>query len=153
MPTPTPELQQTIVAYIRAGGMPHVAAEAAGLPRAMFEAWLRRGRRPAAPAELRAFADAVRQARAQARLGAEIAVFKGRPLDWLRSGPGKETPTNPGWTSNVKPGTGADERGNPLLDPELRRLFAHLLDLLEPYPDVRAGVAAACAAPIRDKTD
>ena len=41
----TPALQEKIVAYIRAGGFPHVAAEAAGLPRRVFERWLERGQR------------------------------------------------------------------------------------------------------------
>ena len=45
-PTPlTPELQGRIVAFVRAGGYPHVAAEAAGVPRHVFERWLKRGGR------------------------------------------------------------------------------------------------------------
>src|SRR5438105_11864897 len=99
----TPAIQQAIVAYTRAGGFPHVAAEAAGVPRAVFARWLRRGEGRRAKARYRAFADAVRQAAAQARLGAEVSVRNDKPLDWLRSGPGRETADVPGWTANARP--------------------------------------------------
>ena len=61
-PRLTPAVQQTITAYIRAGGYPHVAAEAAGVPRDVFDDWLRRGEegRPSRPH--RRFARQVRQA-------------------------------------------------------------------------------------------
>ncbi len=58
----TPALQEQIVAYIRAGGFPHVAAEAAGLPRRVFKRWLERGQRSDAPPDYRAFALAVMEA-------------------------------------------------------------------------------------------
>src|SRR6516164_9462118 len=96
-PRPTPDLEQVVAAYIRAGGFPHVAAEAAGVPRAVFEGWLRRAQAARPGAAYRRFADAVRLAQAQARLGAEIAALKDKPLDWLKAGPGKERPDAPGW--------------------------------------------------------
>jgi hypothetical protein len=144
-PRPTPALQQTIAAYIRAGGFPHVAAEAAGVPRALFARWLRRGQRPKAAEDYRAFYQAILQARAQARLRAELAVFKARPLDWLRCGPGKETGDNPGWTGNVKAGSGSEEMVSPLLQPAVQDLVAQMLVLLGPYPEARAAVAAVFA--------
>ena len=59
----TPELQSAICGYILSGGYPHVAAEAAGLPREVFDAWLRRAhaRRPAT--KYRLFYEAIMQAR------------------------------------------------------------------------------------------
>ncbi len=48
-------------------------------------------------ARYRLFAEAVRQAEAQARLGAEVAALKGKPVDWLKAGPGKETAAKPGY--------------------------------------------------------
>src|SRR5438105_1422557 len=90
----TPAVEQAILAYVRAGGFPHVAAEAAGVPRAVFERWLARGQEPGGPAKYRAFLEAVRQAQAQARLGAEVSARDDKPLDWLRSGPGRETPAS-----------------------------------------------------------
>src|SRR5262245_14793324 len=92
----TEDIAVAIPSYIRAGGYPHIAAEAAGVPREVFDDWLQRGQQKKAPAVYRRFADAVRQARAQARLAAEIAAFKAKPMDWLRSGPGKETADVPG---------------------------------------------------------
>jgi hypothetical protein len=136
----TDALAQAIVAYIRVGGYPHVAAEAAGVPRATFERWRRRGQRRDAPEIYRNFTAAVRQAIAQARLTAELAAMKGRPLDWLRCGPGKETARNPGWTATT--------RAAPRMKPSSAnaspdRLISALLDLLAPYPEARAAVAAA----------
>jgi hypothetical protein len=142
----TPQTQQAIVAYIRAGGFAYVAAEAAGVPRAVFERWLRRGDGRRAPAKYRAFRAAVRQAEAQARLGAEVAILSARPLDWLRSGPGRATTDSPGWTASVRPLPLARASADPAaLQPEEQVLVSTLLHLLEPYPEARAAVAAALA--------
>jgi hypothetical protein len=140
----TAEVQQTITAYIRAGGFPHVAAGAAGIPRSVFERWLRQGRQPDARPRYRHFHEAILQAAAQARIRAEAAVFKNRPLDWLRSGPARETAGNPGWTASARPAPPAGPRAaNPLLQPEIQDLIANLLQLLTPFPEVRATVAGA----------
>jgi hypothetical protein len=140
----TPQVQQTITAYIRSGGFPQVAAEAAGVPRAVFERWLRRGQKGRGPARYRAFHAAVLQAQAQARLSAELAILSGKPLDWLRSGPGRATTDSPGWTASVRPLPLARPADAPAaLQPEVQALVATLLHLLEPYPEARAAVAAA----------
>src|SRR5438105_549052 len=93
--TLTPAVEQALVAYIRAGGFPHVAAEAAGVPREVFADWMRKGEQPGARGQYRNFALAVRQAVAHARLGAEVSVRTDKPLDWLRNGPGRETADSP----------------------------------------------------------
>jgi hypothetical protein len=145
--SPTPELQQRICAFIRAGGFPRVAAEAAGVPADLFERWLRRGQRRRAPDCYREFAAAVAQARAQARLAAELQVFEKRPLDWLKCGPGRETAENPGWASAPKPAAHGDsEADSPFLSPEVMALFADVLEILTPYPEARAAVADRVAA-------
>jgi hypothetical protein len=144
-PRPTPDLEQVVAAYIRAGGFPHVAAEAAGLPRAVFEDWLRRGQAPRPAAALRRFCDAVRLAQAQARLGAEIAALKDKPLDWLKAGPGKERPDAPGWSALAKAQAG---RGKPtplLLQPEMQAFLRALLRALEAHPEARAAAAEQLA--------
>jgi hypothetical protein len=143
----TPEVERAILAYIRAGGFPHVAAEAAGIPRAVFERWLRKGRGPRARDRYRAFHAAVQQAQAQARLGAEVAALNDKPLDWLRSGPGRETPDSTGWTGSVRPGPAQTGSASALSQPEVQALLAVLLKLLEPYPQARAAVAAVLADP------
>jgi hypothetical protein len=134
----TPEVAQAITSYIRAGGYPHVAAEAAGVPGPVFEEWLQRGRKKKARAVDRDFADSVRQAKAQARLSAEVAVLKARPLDWLRSGPGKETASVPGWTGNVRAATGS---AGEVVPAEFQRVIAQLMDVLAPFPEARAAAA------------
>src|SRR5260370_27081637 len=127
-PAPTPELQQQICAFIRAGGFPRVAAQAAGVRADVFARWLRRGRGKRAPADYRAFAAAVDQAVAQARLAAELQVFEKRPLDWLKCGPAKETGTDPGWSSTPKPAARSGAAGRGLMQqPEVLRLCRALL--------------------------
>jgi hypothetical protein len=139
---PTPALVEAITAYIRAGGYPHVAAEAAGVPRRVFQRWLRRGGRRQAPKELQDFRRAVLQAHAQARLKAEIAILDHKPLDWLRYGPGRETTTAPGWTSASKPCLqGPQEESNPLLDPRTQALIVIVLEGLNEFPEARARLA------------
>jgi len=59
-PKLTPAVQQAIVAYVRAGGFPHVAAEAAGVPAEVFDSWMELAERPRAAAKYRELADAVR---------------------------------------------------------------------------------------------
>jgi hypothetical protein len=127
----TPALQQEILAYVRTGGYPHVAAEAAGVPRHVFERWLTRG----------AFARVVRQAHAQARLRAELAILADKPLDWLKAGPGKETADGPGWTNPAKPRAADDEGREAQLLAEVLDLFQRCVQLLAPFPEARAAVA------------
>jgi hypothetical protein len=143
---PTALQQQSIAAYVRAGGFPHIAAEAAGVPAAVFDDWMRRGRSPRARPVCREFFLEVTKAAAQARLGAEIAALKDKPMDWLKSGPGKEAKDRPGWTTTVKPfladGTTS---GDPLLRAQVQALVARLLDVLAPYPEARARLAEELA--------
>jgi hypothetical protein len=94
----TPALQQQILAGIRAGAYPHVAAEARGISRRDFRRWLRRGSGRNAREPFAGFAVEVRSAAAQARLRAEITVLEENARIWLEHGPGREFPGNPGWT-------------------------------------------------------
>ena len=97
----TPEIQDKIVAFIRAGAYAHVAAQAAGVPQRTFYEWLERGegRHPSRPPtpELEAFATAVRIAQAEARTEAEIRVFRTQPRYWL-SHVARTKPESEGWT-------------------------------------------------------
>jgi hypothetical protein len=138
----TAELASQIVAFIRAGGFPHVAAEAAGVPREVFADWLRRGREPGGRPPYRDLARGVCQAQAQARLTAEVAALTDRPLDWLRSGPGKETADAAGWTGPARPQPPPDPPpDDALADPRVRQFLADLLDLLAPHPEARDAAA------------
>ncbi len=142
----TPALQEQILAFIRAGGYPHVAAEAAGLPRDVFERWMERGQSARAPAAYRALAQAVMEAQAQARLKAEVTAMTDKPLDWLKAGPGKDSAANPGWTNPGKPRDTSASKTNKA---EQLRVWCAVLDLLgrcverlAPYPEARAALAA-----------
>lgn len=88
----TPETQAKIVSYIRAGAFDWVAARAAGIAQSTFYLWMK-GDTP----RRAQFRDAVEEARAQARLAAEVEVRKRNPEFWLSRGPGKERPGQPGW--------------------------------------------------------
>src|SRR5262245_52750464 len=93
----TPEIEKRILAGIRQGAYTAIAVEAAGIPRRVFRQWLRSGEEP-----FRELRDKVREARAQARMWAEIAVAEKDPRFWLRYGPGREKPGSPGWSAPVK---------------------------------------------------
>jgi hypothetical protein len=103
----TKQVQATIVAYIRAGAFDHVAAEAAGISARTFRDWMARGegRHPTRPptARLRAFAQAVRTAKAEARVVAETRVYKEQPARWL-SRAARTTPERQGWTDPARGG-------------------------------------------------
>jgi hypothetical protein len=142
MPRPRPisaETQIAILSYVRAGGFPLVAAEAAGVARRDFLEWMRRGRQPRGGKQYREFSLAVAQAHAQARLKAEVAVFQNRPLDWLKCGPGRDAPGAPGWAAAVKAAPPEqDESARLTLDhPFVAEVVERLMTELEPFPEAR----------------
>ncbi len=138
----TPQIEKDIVSFIVAGGFPHVAAEAAGIPQEVFERWCRKGEKPDAAPRYRAFALAVRKAIAQARLGAEVEVRKQKPLDWLRSGPGRETAERPGWTANARPRpTAAASQPSVFDDPRAMAFLTMIMDEINLTPEQRMRVA------------
>jgi hypothetical protein len=140
----TPELQAAICGYILSGGFPHVAAEAAGVPREVFDGWLRRARARRPKKKYRLFFEAIMQARAQVRLAAEAKALLKDPFGWLKCGPGKEMPDAPGWTNPPRAQVDGDsEAVNLLLRRETQELVATLLQVLQPFPEVRAAVAEA----------
>ncbi len=143
---PTPEITNQICSFIRAGGFPHVAAEAAGVPRLVFEDWLRRGNVKQPRQHYKQFSLAVTQATAHARLQAEIAAKQDNPIAWLRSGPGKETKESPGWTRTIGPQITTNNQSlNLMMHPEMLAIFQTLMHLLAPHPELRTQVAAVLA--------
>ena len=112
-------------------------AEACGVSASQLALWLKR----------KGFKKALQQAAAQARVAAELRVFQEDAKTCLQSGPGKDTPSEPGWTYEVKPRiTEVNQQINVLLHPQLQDLFAALLQLLAPFPEARIAVAQALAA-------
>jgi len=144
----TPEIQRDICAYIRAGGYPHVAAEAAGIPAEVFDQWLAAGKRKKTKPLYRDFVTAINQAKAQARLGAEIAALKDNPIAWLKSGPGKESPNSPGWTGIVKPMlTTNSQTINYFTSPDFLQFINTLRNVLAPYPEALRALSEALERP------
>ena len=133
-PRLTPELQAMICRYILSGAYPHVAAGAVGVPHDVFTRWFRKRR---------SFRLAILQAHAQARLGAEARAMTKDPLAWLKCGPGKDTAEAPGWTNPPRAQNQAAETGRLLEQRETQKLIALLLQVLEPFPEVRLLVADA----------
>jgi hypothetical protein len=129
----TPEVQNEIAAFLRAGGFPTVAAEAAGISAAQFTRWMRLGRQPRPKRRFRDFVKAVTHALALARLSAEVEIHKKKPLEWLKSGPPRDA-----WGPDAQPSAPSG-----LDDPEIRELFARVLTALEPFPEAHAAVRKA----------
>src|SRR5438034_11430222 len=137
----TPEVQQQVVALVRARGFPHVAAVACGIPVKVFEYWLRCGRAKKPQPLYRDFLEEIQQAQAQARLVAETQALRKAPLSWLRFGPGRQTGRLPGWTDAVKPPKVEKHFGASVA--RMQELVGTMLDALEAFPEARAALAQA----------
>ena len=91
-----PEIQEVVIDYINRGAFDWVAAQAAGIHPSTFYNWMRLGK--SVRSQYHEFYLAVTKARAQARINAEIQVAQMDPFKWLRYGPGRERPGEPGWS-------------------------------------------------------
>ena len=100
------DIQDIIIQAIQDGAYDYQAAEAAGVADRTFRQWMQWGEKAEEDGIeedlFRKFAEAVRQARAQARVQAERTVFEIDPFKWLRYGPGRERAGRPGWTDEVQ---------------------------------------------------
>ena len=139
-PKLTPKLQKDIVSFIVAGGSPHDAAEAAGLPRDVFDHWMRRGERSTERGRYRAFTRAVREAEGKARLNAQTKVSADKPLDWLKV-MGKDGDVKTGRSPRRAETKTSKLEAGQLLG-EIFDLFGRCAEQLAPYPEARAALAA-----------
>lgn len=136
-------LHQQIMAAIRAGGFPHIAAQAFGVTPNELEGWVRRGEgagesgRKRGGKRFRAFANELREAFAQARLKAEIQVFNEDPPRWLEHGPGRDCADNAGWSSAVKGLTNLEVVRSALDDPEFLEYMRTVVDGLAGFPEAQ----------------
>src|SRR5205807_9089469 len=104
--------------------------------------WMRRGATPRSGARYRRFYEQVMQARAQARLAAELETRKKDPRYWLMHGPGRERPGAAGWTNPPKaPALRKRTSDRAVLSERFLRLEAPLLQALAPFPEDRTAVA------------
>jgi len=92
----TPDLIEAISDRVCNGSFPYVAAQSCGIPQSTFYGWMKLGEEGTKPYS--DLSDKVKTAQAEARKDAESRVFLQRPLEWLRLGPGRSTPEEPGWT-------------------------------------------------------
>lgn len=98
----TPQLQAQILAAIRQGAYPPIAAEACGIPAATFTRWIEKGLQKKAPKTYRAFAREIAAAAAQARMMAEVKCYRDKPYQWLRHHPGMGPLDYPDWTNYAR---------------------------------------------------
>jgi hypothetical protein len=140
----TPDIAQTICAYIRQGGFPHIAAEAAGIPVEVFQSWLAKGRSKRAKNPYRSFAAEVRQALAQARVLAEMGTWKASPVIWLLKGQGKDAAGNPGWSRETDPViVEENDTVNVFASPEWASVLVTIQHALASFPEARVALAQA----------
>lgn len=146
MVEPTPVVVGRLVAYVRAGGFPHVAAAANGVFQADWEEWQRQAAAGTSPyAEAIA---AVETAHAEARLTAELAALRTAPIFWLRNGPGRHRLEKAGWSAPVK---AQDMVNQEALREKIRievaldtlQTIKAILDVLDEEPHIKAKVAEA----------
>jgi hypothetical protein len=147
----TPDLENAILASIRAGGYPHVAAAAWGITEPVFDDWLRRGRQRRGREPYRSFLRKVEQAKAQARLKAEMAAMENDPRFWLKNGPGRDVPGKPGWAAMVRPILTANQQTiNLFTSPDFLQFMATLRAVLAPFPEALNAVTTAIESPQPD---
>jgi hypothetical protein len=145
-PKLTDALEDRILVWIRSGAFPQVAAEAEGVPRAVYQQWIERGTRTSPPPipRYQRFVRKIQKAAGVGRIRAEIALREKDPKTWLLSGPGKEQEDSPGWSSAVKPRPGRkDGESAPGGHTQLAALIEALLEALEPFPVARQAAAEA----------
>lgn len=148
----TPELENTILAGVRAGGYPHVAAAAAGVDDASFAEWVERGSRKNAREPYKGFVRRLRQAEGQARLMREIEAAKADPQFWLKNGPGRDLPGKPGWAAMIRPTLSSTTQTiNLFTSPDFLTFMATLRAVLAPYPEALAALASALEQPAPPK--
>jgi hypothetical protein len=153
-PTLTDELTRGILAAIRAGAFPQVAAAAHGIGAALWERWLRRGRRCSGPEPFRRFGRQVEEAQAHARLRAEMDLLEKDARTWLKHGPGRDLPGKPGWAALVRAAPPLGVRGTNLeSSPEFLRFLASLRLVLAPFPDALTALAEALDDGYSEKND
>jgi hypothetical protein len=137
----TPRLRDQIVAAVRGGAYPHVAAAAFGISRDLFDAWLHRGGAADAREPYRSLFQEVQAAHAQARVRAEVNALEEAPKFWLESGPGRDRAGEPGWASAVKASDAMSASRNALLEPEILDLIRAFCAELTSHPELRRRIS------------
>lgn len=93
----TPERLDQIFSYMEKGVFPSIAIEATGIPASVFYEILTDGQQNSTSPYRDLYIRFITM-QAVARAGAEMRVYEDSPLAWLMNGPGRDRPSNPGWT-------------------------------------------------------
>jgi len=93
-----PDNYKRLLFYITQGAWDYQAAEACGVTKTTYYAWMNRGKKESATGRFRQFYQDVIQARAAVRIKCEITVAAEDPLYWLTKGPGRAAEGEPGWS-------------------------------------------------------
>jgi hypothetical protein len=133
----TPPLIEQIAAGVRAGGYPHVAAQAWGVPRGTFEDWMSKGAKGRGACGL--LAKTMGEAHAQARLRSEMLICRDDPRIWLEHGPARDQPNNPGWSSSARPV--ASPETSPLAYASVMSAIGGVIGNLSEHPEAREIIA------------
>jgi hypothetical protein len=132
----TADLIEAICARIKAGAYEWVAVESLGVPWGVYQSWLDKAKQSGRRTLCQRLAASVMQARAHARLRAEMEVREKDVKAWLLQGPGRETATREGWgpAAKVADAQSADNRTR------LSELCSLMLKALAPFPEARGAV-------------
>lgn len=141
-------LLERICQRIRGGAFEHVAAEAEGIPRQIFNDWLQRAETPRPRRIYRDLKEMVMQAHAHSRYMAEVKMRLENPRFWLLHGVGKETRHALGW-SRPADASGPNELSEPLdigRHPEILDLISRIRKILQNHPAALADLREALSA-------
>jgi len=143
---PDKETMDRLLAFIRGGAFPYVAAAAEGIPSSTFFRWMLLGKEGKKP--YLGFWEKVTKAHSQKRVAVEVQVAKENPLAWLRLGPGRSRPGEPGWTDDAElPGMdGMESNTDGFTDEERADRVTHILNRARARRDGQATAAGASAA-------
>jgi len=126
---PDKETMDRITSFIRGGAFPYVAAAAEGIPSTTFFRWMQLGKQGKKPYV--GFWEKVVKAHSQKRVAAEVQVAKENPLAWLRLGPGRSRPGEPGLTddpADLAGLEGMESNTDGFTDEERAHRVAHILN-------------------------
>jgi len=135
----TPEIIDAIAKLAGVGVYPYVAAQTVGVPKTTFYRWMHRAQEKGGkcPKLYKVLWVKVTEAHNKARANAELRVFKDRPYEWLRTGPGRDgwteatASTNIGVNVDVNTREADDSRGMVLEMPDdhVAQVLCHLEEL------------------------
>ncbi len=129
--------RQKLLAFIRGGGHPEAAAVAVGLDVKVFRDAMRLGKSSDKRGARYIFMKEVEQAWAIARLAGDVKMYREKPIEWLKNGPGQALVIGR-WRLLGGPGQKKDPTKHAGGNLEaVGEFLAWCLEGLEPFPEAR----------------